>query len=182
MFAAPASDGVDLSPFALGMHAQWERDAGVSLQAINEIRRAEEQSAARLLGLELVWLDFADAPYRIASDGHFLYASDAELFGPVAPRSADFWCLKLQVRSGRRSLLQAYEALFESSHLSVSATMLTTNSHSGQRVRLARASQRYFTRITPMQAGRARLSCASRRSACLRSPLSRRFRTWSGSK
>ena len=84
VFAAPASDGVDLSPFALGMHAQWERDAGVNLQAINEIRRAEEQSAARLLGLDLVWLDFADAPYRTASDGHFLYTSDAELFGTVA--------------------------------------------------------------------------------------------------
>jgi LmbE family N-acetylglucosaminyl deacetylase len=84
VFAAPAPQGVDLSPFALGMHAQWERDAGASLQAINEIRRGEEQAAARLLGLELVWLDFADAPYRMASDGHFLYASDAELFGTVA--------------------------------------------------------------------------------------------------
>jgi len=54
VFAAPAPEGVDLSPFALGMHAQWERDAGASLQAINEIRRGEEQAAARLLGLELV--------------------------------------------------------------------------------------------------------------------------------
>ena len=85
VFAAPATEGVELSPFMSEMHAQWERDAGASLQAINEIRRAEEQSAARLLGLELLCLDFADAPYRAASDGHFFYASDAELFGTVAP-------------------------------------------------------------------------------------------------
>jgi LmbE family N-acetylglucosaminyl deacetylase len=85
VFAAPATAGVELSPFMSAMHAQWERDAGASLQAINDIRRAEEQSAARLLGLELLCLDFADAPYRTASDGHFFYASDAELFGTVAP-------------------------------------------------------------------------------------------------
>ena len=35
VFAAPAADGVDLSSFALGLHAQWERDAGVSLQVIH---------------------------------------------------------------------------------------------------------------------------------------------------
>jgi LmbE family N-acetylglucosaminyl deacetylase len=84
VFAAPAPEGVTLSPFALGMHAQWERDAGASLDAINEIRRGEEQAAARLLGLELTWLDLPDAPYRRGSDGRFLYASDAELFGTVA--------------------------------------------------------------------------------------------------
>lgn len=84
VFAAPAHEGVTLSPFALDMHDQWERAAGVSVEAINEIRRGEEQAAARLLNLEQVWLDLADAPYRKGSDGRFLYASNDELFGSVA--------------------------------------------------------------------------------------------------
>ncbi|HST05305.1 MAG TPA: PIG-L family deacetylase [Chloroflexia bacterium] len=84
VFAAPAPQGLTLSPFAQGMHDQWERDAGASMQAINEIRRAEDRAAARLLNLEQVLLDLPDAPYRMGTDGRFLYASDSELFGTAA--------------------------------------------------------------------------------------------------
>ena len=51
----------------------------------------------RLLGLEPVWLDFPDAPYRRSPQGQAYYTSDEQLFGPVAledrrdlvPRIAD---------------------------------------------------------------------------------------------
>jgi LmbE family N-acetylglucosaminyl deacetylase len=48
------------------------------------MRREEERAALRLLGLEPVWLDFKDAPYRTDSEGEHLYTSNEGLFGKVA--------------------------------------------------------------------------------------------------
>jgi LmbE family N-acetylglucosaminyl deacetylase len=84
VFAAPAAPTDDLSPFARGLHDEWERAAGTTVQAINDVRRAEEQAALRLLGVEPVWLDFPDAPYRRSAQGEAYYTSDEQLFGMVA--------------------------------------------------------------------------------------------------
>ena len=97
VLAAPAPTGVELSPFAQELHDKWERAAGTTVQTINEVRRAEEQAAMRLMGLEPVWLDFPDAPYRRSAEGEVHYTSDEQLFGEVAreerrdlvPRIAD---------------------------------------------------------------------------------------------
>jgi LmbE family N-acetylglucosaminyl deacetylase len=85
IFAAPPPEGVELSPYAAGMHAEWERSNGASVKTINEIRREEERAAMHLMGLEPVWLDLCDAPYRQSSDGRYLYTSDEQLFGKIAP-------------------------------------------------------------------------------------------------
>jgi LmbE family N-acetylglucosaminyl deacetylase len=84
IFTAPAPEGVPLSPFAEGMHAEWERSGG-SAKAVNEVRRDEERAAMRLLNLEPVWLDLPDAPYRRGADGRYLYTANSELMGRVAP-------------------------------------------------------------------------------------------------
>ncbi len=73
IFTAPAPEGVPLSPFAAGMHSEWERTGGGTAKAVNEVRREEERAAMRLLNLEPVWLDLPDAPYRRGSDGRYLY-------------------------------------------------------------------------------------------------------------
>ncbi len=80
LFAAPHQAGVPLSEFAEGMHEQWQRAAGMDVQSINAVRRREEEAAMRLLGLERVWLDLRDGPYRRGQDGRYLYTSDQELF------------------------------------------------------------------------------------------------------
>lgn len=85
VFSGPAPEGSPLSPFARELHAEWESAAGTSVQAINEVRREEERQAMRILGLEPVWLDFADAPYRSNEAGEHFYTSDEKLFGQVAP-------------------------------------------------------------------------------------------------
>ncbi len=83
--AAPAPAGGPLSLFAQQLHAEWESARGEGETAINEVRREEERAALRLLGLEPVWLDVPDAPYRRGSGGGYLYTSDQQLFGKVAP-------------------------------------------------------------------------------------------------
>src|SRR5258708_37111056 len=76
IFTAPAPEGETLSPFAMGMHDEWERSGGGSAKAVNEVRRDEERAAMRLLNLETVWLDLPDAPYRRGPDGRYLYTSN----------------------------------------------------------------------------------------------------------
>jgi LmbE family N-acetylglucosaminyl deacetylase len=84
IFAAPAAEDGSLSPFMQEMHTRWEHDAGATVQAINEVRREEERQAMRILGLEPLWLDFPDAPYRRSASGEHLYNSDQKLFGTIA--------------------------------------------------------------------------------------------------
>ena len=85
IFTAPAPSGVPLSKYAQGLHTSWEsaRDSATD-EAINETRREEERQAMRLLGLEHVWLDLPDAPYRRSAAGDPFYTSDAQLMGRVA--------------------------------------------------------------------------------------------------
>lgn len=85
VFAAPSPEGVVLSPFAQGLHDLWESEGGGGAVAINDVRREEERGAMRLLGLETTWLPLLDAPYRRGSAGNYLYTSNEELFGRVAP-------------------------------------------------------------------------------------------------
>ncbi|HUP27317.1 MAG TPA: PIG-L family deacetylase [Chloroflexia bacterium] len=83
--AAPSAPGEPVSPFAQMQHSRWENASGSDIASINEVRRQEEQSALKLLGLEPVWLDVPDAIYRRGSTGEHLYASEDALFGRVAP-------------------------------------------------------------------------------------------------
>ncbi|HET9495537.1 MAG TPA: PIG-L family deacetylase, partial [Chloroflexia bacterium] len=85
VFASPAPQSIELSPFARELHDKWEQAAGTTVEAINEVRRAEEQAAMRLMGLEPGWLDFPDAPYRRSAEGRAFYTSDEQLFGRPAP-------------------------------------------------------------------------------------------------
>jgi LmbE family N-acetylglucosaminyl deacetylase len=84
IFTAPPPEGAPLSAFAQGMHDEWQRTGG-SAKRVNETRRDEERAAMHLLNLEPVWLDLPDAPYRRGSDGRYLYTSNPELMGTVAP-------------------------------------------------------------------------------------------------
>jgi LmbE family N-acetylglucosaminyl deacetylase len=80
VFAAPHDENIPLSPFSQNMHDQWESAAGMNVQAINAVRRREEEAAMRTLGLHHEWLEFMDAPYRRSVSGNYLYVSDATLF------------------------------------------------------------------------------------------------------
>ncbi|MGI8588851.1 MAG: PIG-L family deacetylase [Chloroflexia bacterium] len=75
LFAAPPAPGLPLSGFAEELHARWGEPDPV---AANALRRAEEQAATRLLGLDLLALTYADAVYR-----HGRYNSVADIFGAV---------------------------------------------------------------------------------------------------
>jgi LmbE family N-acetylglucosaminyl deacetylase len=79
VFAAPAPEGEPLSDFAQLQHSQWESAGSASAKPINAVRRDEERAAMHLLGLEPVWLDLPDAPYRRASDGQHFYTSNEKL-------------------------------------------------------------------------------------------------------
>lgn len=85
VFAAPHTEGMSLSAFAQNMHNDWESAAGMTMDAINGVRRREEEAAMRLLGLQHEWLDFQDAPYRRGKGGSYLYTSNDELMGVPAP-------------------------------------------------------------------------------------------------
>ncbi len=87
VFTAPSPQGEPLSPYAQWLHSQWGSpgEAGDDQKPINEVRREEERQAMRLLGLEHVWLDLPDAPYRHDSAGEHFYMSDEKLMGRVAP-------------------------------------------------------------------------------------------------
>lgn len=81
VFAAPHDESIPLSPFMQNMHNDWESAAGMSINAINEVRRREEDAAMRTLGLHHKWLEFMDAPYRRSSHGEYVYVDDPTLFG-----------------------------------------------------------------------------------------------------
>ena len=81
----PSIKGALLSPFAEMLHGQWESASGSTVEAINEVRRQEEQASLKLLGLEPVWLDVPDAIYRRGASGDHLYNSEETLFSKVAP-------------------------------------------------------------------------------------------------
>ena len=83
--AAPAAANEPLSPFAEMLHGQWESASGSTVEAINAVRRQEEQASLKLLGLEPVWLDVPDAIYRRGASGDHLYNSEETLFSKVAP-------------------------------------------------------------------------------------------------
>jgi LmbE family N-acetylglucosaminyl deacetylase len=83
IFAAPPRQDVALSPFAQRLHDEWQRADRENVATVNEMRREEERAALRLLGLEPIWLDFQDAPYRTDSVGKHLYG-DESLNGRVA--------------------------------------------------------------------------------------------------
>lgn len=68
-----------LSRVAHGFH----RDCGLGTNAVLE-RRAEDTTAAALVGAETRWLDIPDAIYRLA-DGVPVYPSHGDLFGIPAP-------------------------------------------------------------------------------------------------
>ncbi|MEO6457305.1 MAG: PIG-L deacetylase family protein [Chloroflexia bacterium] len=82
--AAPSPPNEILSSFAEMLHGQWESASGSDIEAINEVRRREEQAALKLLGLEAVWLDVPDAIYRRGSAGEYFYDSEEGIFGKVA--------------------------------------------------------------------------------------------------
>ena len=77
VFAAPPPPGHVLHAYAQQLHERWgEADP----PAANRLRRAEETAALAILGLDPLWLDFADAIYRPAP-----YDSHAALFCEIAP-------------------------------------------------------------------------------------------------
>ena|SRR5438270_5141227 len=82
--AAPAAPGEGLSDYAKRQHEKWGDEEGSEPRTINEVRREEERQALGLLGLEPVWLDVPDAPYRHSAEGEYFYASDETLMGAVA--------------------------------------------------------------------------------------------------
>jgi LmbE family N-acetylglucosaminyl deacetylase len=69
-----------LTTFASEMHALW----GVGPDDVIATRRAEEGCAAKTLGAQPLWLDFADAIYR-----EDRYTSDPQLFGTIDPAEAE---------------------------------------------------------------------------------------------
>lgn len=78
--AAPPSHE-QYSAYAAAMHRIWG-DPG----DIIATRRAEDQAAMAILGLEAAYLDFTDCIYRAdPATGQWFYTSDAELFGEVRP-------------------------------------------------------------------------------------------------
>ena len=83
--AAPAAANEPLSQFAEMLHGHWESASGSTVEAINEVRRQEEQASLKLLGLEPVWLAVPDAIYRRGASGEHLYNSEETLFSKVAP-------------------------------------------------------------------------------------------------
>src|SRR5215203_5631703 len=84
VFAAPHDENIPLSSFSQGMHDRWESAAGMNVQAINAVRRREEEAAMRTLGLHHEWLEFKDAPYRRSASGNYFYLDDATLFAVPA--------------------------------------------------------------------------------------------------
>jgi LmbE family N-acetylglucosaminyl deacetylase len=88
-----------LFPYAQMLHDRWgEPDA----QAGNTLRRAEDAAALAHLGLDPLWLDFGDAPYRSPR-----YDSDAAIFAPLLPEEQA--TLPAAVEDAVRMALTAHE-------------------------------------------------------------------------
>jgi LmbE family N-acetylglucosaminyl deacetylase len=75
----PAPD-TPLSPFAQGLHARWGHLADAAGR-----RQEEDQAALALLGAKPLHWTYADCIYRRTPEGHFPYASEELLWGPVHP-------------------------------------------------------------------------------------------------
>lgn len=69
-----------LSPFAQALHRRW----GLGQDA-PAARQAEDREALRLLGASPIHWGLPECIYRQASDGTFLYADEASLWGPLHP-------------------------------------------------------------------------------------------------
>jgi LmbE family N-acetylglucosaminyl deacetylase len=78
VFGGVPAAGSQLSPFA----QQVQRNMGLGLDATEAMRqrRAEETSAADILGYDMLFLDYLDAPYRGTPA---YYASEESLYGTV---------------------------------------------------------------------------------------------------
>lgn len=76
IFGAPPSPDQQLSEFAQELHRRW----GVSVSDVITRRRAEEETAAAILGARVRVLEFPDAIYR----GNW-YVSEETLMGEPAP-------------------------------------------------------------------------------------------------
>ena len=106
--AAPHDPSLPLSPFMQEMHEGWEQAAGMPVEAINAVRRREEDAALRLLGLQHEWLDFLDAPYRRGEAGEYLYTSGEGLFG--APVGEERMKLAAEIADKVRAVAAQAEA------------------------------------------------------------------------
>lgn len=82
--AAPAPEESELSGYAQWLHDRWKTAGSTGATPVNDVRRAEEKAALGLLGVEPIWLDVPDAPYRRSRAGEPSYTSDEQLFGKVA--------------------------------------------------------------------------------------------------
>ena len=123
--AAPQPEGTGLSDYANLQHEQWQSAGGKAGASINQVRREEERAAMRLLGLEPVWLDVPDAPYRRNSAGLSLYNSDEDLFGSVkreerrtlVPRIADEIRRVARQHGGERGRVRVFAPLGVGHHV-----------------------------------------------------------------
>ncbi|MDQ3929175.1 MAG: PIG-L family deacetylase [Chloroflexota bacterium] len=123
--AAPEPEGTGLSDYANWQHEQWQSAGGGTGTNINEVRREEERAAMRLLGLEPVWLDVPDAPYRRNATGDTLYNSNQDLFGSVnkeerrtlVPRIADEIRRMSREHGGERGRVRVFAPLGVGHHV-----------------------------------------------------------------
>jgi LmbE family N-acetylglucosaminyl deacetylase len=80
VMAGDPPDPLPDTPLVWGLHARWE--VGENPVAV---RRAEDQTAARILGAQAAFLSIPDCIYRTA-DGVALYPNgDDDIFGPIHP-------------------------------------------------------------------------------------------------
>ncbi|HEX8228588.1 MAG TPA: PIG-L family deacetylase [Chloroflexia bacterium] len=123
--AAPEPEGTGLSDYANLQHDQWQSAGGNADVSINQVRRDEERAAMRLLGLEPVWLDVPDAPYRRSIASESLYNSDEDLFGSVkgeerrtlVPRIADEIRRVAREHGGERGRVRVFAPLGVGHHV-----------------------------------------------------------------
>lgn len=89
--------GIQISPFAAGLHERWiatrltEQVAGDRTgEEIVRARQEEDEKACHILGTRQRLLSILDCIYRTApgEPGHALYASEMALFGPLHPQEA----------------------------------------------------------------------------------------------
>jgi LmbE family N-acetylglucosaminyl deacetylase len=77
-------DHVELSPYAKEIHYSWGTS---SARETIQIRRAENEVAATVVGAKNRYLDFIDSLYRIGRSGQALYKSS---FSALHPEETDF--------------------------------------------------------------------------------------------
>lgn len=109
IFTVMAGDlpyGFQPTDFTRELHERWN----LTDDTVIEARRAEDTSAARMLGAEIKFGPYPEAVYRInPNDGSALYPDEAAIFGEVHPDDP--------VREARRAaVIQAIMKLFELSN------------------------------------------------------------------